>query len=365
MEKYKIIITGGGTGGHVFPAIAIANALKKLNQQNEILFVGAEGKLEMQKVPEAGYEIIGLPVRGLKRKLTFENIKTLINLISSISKAKKIIKSFKPDVVVGVGGYASAPVLHVASKRKIPIVLQEQNSYPGITNKMFAKSASAICVAYEENYKFFPREKTYLTGNPVREDFLNITVGRDEALQHFGLDKNKKTIFITGGSLGAATLNKAVESSLDKLVNENIQVIWQCGKYYYNSIKERIGSRDDFGVLTDFVDRMDMAYTAADLVISRSGAITVSELSILGKAVIFVPSPNVAEDHQTKNAMALVAKNAALMVKDNEAQEKLMDLAINTIKNDELLNSLKINIKNFAKPEAAKEIAQIVMKVVE
>ncbi len=357
----NIIIAGGGTGGHVFPAIAIANAIKKLQPSANIIFIGAEGKLEMTKVPEAGYEITGLPVRGLKRKLTPENIKTLWLLFKSIRITRKIFRSFKPCAVVGVGGYASAPALRTAVVFKVPIILQEQNSYPGVTNRIFAKHAAKICVAYEENLKFFPEYKTVITGNPVRMELIETQITKQQALEHFNLSPEKKTILITGGSLGARTLNQAVLENISLLEEAGVQVIWQTGKYYHNEYAEKAPEKSWLKILP-FIDKMPYAYKAADLVISRAGAITISELSILGKPVIFVPSPNVAEDHQTKNAMALVRRKAALMVKDNEAVEKLIPLAVKTIKDENLLSELSGNIKQFAKPQAAEDIARIVLE---
>ncbi len=359
-EQPKIIITGGGTGGHVFPAIAIADAIKELNPDAQILFIGAEDRFEMKAVPKAGYEIIGLPVRGLKRKLSFENLKTIFLLFKSISRTKKIFRSFKPCAVVGVGGYASAPALRVASLRRIPIILQEQNSFPGITNKVFAKYAYRICVAYEQAFKYFPEGRTVLTGNPVRHEVLNVKVTKDQALKEFGLSTDKKTLLITGGSLGARTLNQSVLEHLEKLSQANIQVIWQTGKYYYDEIISTVQEQDWLKIMP-FIENMVNAYIAADLVIARAGAITISELSVLGKPAIFVPSPNVAEDHQTKNAQALVEKKAALMIKDSQAREKLIPLALKTLSNDELLQELSQNIKSFAKPDAARDIAKIVL----
>ena len=356
----KIIITGGGTGGHVFPAIAIADAIKELEPQAQILFIGAQNRFEMKAVPKAGYEIIGLPVRGLKRKLSFENLKTIYLLFKSIAKTKKIFKDFSPCAVVGVGGYASAPALRVASKRRIPIILQEQNSFPGITNKVFAKYAHRICVAYEQAFKYFPESRTVLTGNPVRREVLNVNVTKEQALKEFGFKPGKKTLLITGGSLGARTLNMSVLEHIEQLSQAGIQVIWQTGKYYYDDILSRVQEQDWLKILP-FIENMVHAYVAADLVIARAGAITISELSVLGKPAIFVPSPNVAEDHQTKNAQALVEKRAALMVKDLQARQKLIPLALKTIGNDQLLKELSHNIKQFARPEAAGQIAQIVL----
>ncbi len=359
-----IIIAGGGTGGHVFPAIAIANAIKELEPQAKILFIGAQDRLEMEKVPQAGYEIVGLPVKGLKRSLSAENIKTLFLLIKAINQTKKIFKSFAPDVVVGVGGYASAPALHVARKKNIPIVLQEQNSFPGVTNRIFGAHARKICAAYTEVYKYFPEEKVVITGNPVRKDITEINISRTQALEYFNLTDDRRTLLITGGSLGARTLNNAVGKYLDMAEKAGINLIWQTGKYYYQQIAEKISPAPWLKIMP-FIDNMPYAYTAADLVISRAGAITISELSILGKAVIFVPSPNVAEDHQTKNAMALVKHHAAYMVPDKEAEQTLMPKAIDLIRNMEELNTLSQNIKKFARPNATEEIAKIVLNQIQ
>ncbi len=361
-QQPKIIIAGGGTGGHVFPAIAIANAIKKLEPQAEILFIGAQDRLEMQKVPEAGYKIIGLPVKGLKRGLSLQNAKTIYLLFKSINQTRRIFKQFSPDVVVGVGGYASAPALHIASRKSIPIVLQEQNSFPGITNRIFSKHALKICAAYEEVKKYLPADKVVITGNPVMESIADININREEALGHFGLDIQKKTLLITGGSLGARQLNNAILNHLDKLRETQINVIWQTGKYYYDEISTLVKPEPWLKILP-FIDKMPYAYAAADVVIARAGAITISELSIMGKAVIFVPSPNVAEDHQTKNAQALVEKKAALMIKDNEAPEKLIPTAINLLLDDEKTEKLKQNIRKFAKPHAAKDIAKIILAI--
>ncbi len=360
-QKTKIIISGGGTGGHVFPAIAIANALKKIQTDAEILFIGAQDRLEMQKVPEAGYQIIGLPVKGLKRKLNLENIKTLYLLFKSINRAKKIFRQFNPDVVVGVGGYASAPALHIASKKDVPIVLQEQNSLPGITNRIFGKHAQKICAAYEEVKKYLPADKVVITGNPVMDSIIKVDISRQQALSHFDLDPGRKTLLITGGSLGARQLNTAVMNNLGRLRETEINLIWQTGKFYYQDIIKQVKPEPWLKILP-FIDKMPYAYRAADVVVARAGAITISELSIMGKAVIFVPSPNVAEDHQTKNAKALVDKGAALMIKDNEAPEKLIPLAIELMLDNNRIKSLEQNIKKFARPEAAQNIAQIILQ---
>ena len=324
MSLKKLIISGGGTGGHIFPAVAIANKVKEKYPEAEILFVGAEGKMEMEKVPKAGYEIVGLPIRGLQRKLTLKNLSVPFKLLASLSKAKKIIKNFQPDIAVGVGGYASAATLRVASKQKIPTLIQEQNSYPGITNKWLSKRARTICVAYDNLERFFPKEKIVKTGNPVRSEVVQIEGKKEEAFKHFGLDPVKKTVLVIGGSLGARTLNDSFKKDIQQLLEKDVQVIWQCGKFYFESLKlevEKLSSQNIY--LSDFIYKMDLAYAAADLVVSRAGALSVSELCLVGKPTILVPSPNVSEDHQTKNAMALVDNRAAVLVKDIEAREKL------------------------------------------
>ncbi len=359
-KEPKIIIAGGGTGGHVFPAIAIANAIKTLEPQAHILFIGAQDRLEMQKVPEAGYEIIGLPVKGLRREFSLQNLKTIYLLFSSISRTKRIFKKLRPDVVVGVGGYASAPALHVASHKKIPIILQEQNSFPGITNRIYGKHAKKICAAYEEVKKYLSEDKVIITGNPVMEDIINTNIDRSEALKHFGLSPERKTLLVTGGSLGARQLNNSVIKNLDMLRETEINLLWQTGKYYYNNIAQEIKPQPWLKIMP-FIDKMPLAYKAADVIIARAGAITISELSIMGKAVIFVPSPNVAEDHQKKNALALVNKNAALMVEDSQAIEQLIPTAIQLMLDNEKIARLEENIKQFAKPEAAKDIAKIIL----
>lgn len=363
-KNIKVIITGGGTGGHVFPAISIADTLKKEIPDVDILFIGADNRLETSAVPKAGYKFKGLPIRGLTRKISFSVFDTLFRLVKSINIAKKIVKDFAPDIVVGVGGYASAAVMYVANKRGIPTLIQEQNSFPGITNKKLALKASAICVAYEGMEKFFPANKIYLTGNPVRN--LNTDVSKNEALQFFGLQADKKCIFVTGGSLGAKTINQSIVAYFDKIAESEIQLIWQTGKAYFEEIQkiyEQKGKPANVHI-TNFIDRMDLAYKAADLIISRAGAITISEIALLGKPAIFVPSPNVAEDHQTKNAQALVKINAAEMIKDIDAQQKLMPVAFDLIKDSEKLKMLSQNILNYAKPNAAMEIIKIIKNTI-
>jgi UDP-N-acetylglucosamine--N-acetylmuramyl-(pentapeptide) pyrophosphoryl-undecaprenol N-acetylglucosamine transferase len=365
MKPPKIIISGGGTGGHVFPAIAIANAIKAKQSDAEILFVGALGKIEMEKVPQAGYEIIGLDIKGLQRKISFDNLKFPIRLLKSLWKSSSILKSFKADVAVGVGGYASGPLLYMASRNNIPYVIQEQNSYPGITNKLLAKKASKICVAYEGMDQFFPANTLMYTGNPVRAELLDIQALRVHAIEHFGLDVNKKTIFITGGSLGARTLNESVLNFVQEINSSDVQLIWQTGRFYYSTIVENAKEKFSEGVkIFEFISSMDMAYAAADLIIARAGAGTISELCLVGKPVVLVPSPNVAEDHQTKNAMALVKNNAAVLVKDANAKQELIPKALELLKNKEQLESLSAEIKKLAMPNAADIIADEVLKLV-
>ena len=361
----KVIISGGGTGGHIFPALSIANALKRLDKDIEILFVGAEGKMEMEKVPEAGYKIVGLPVRGLQRKLTLSNLKVLWNLWRSLKKAKRVVQEFKPDVVVGVGGYASGPIGKVAANAGIPLVLQEQNSYAGVTNKLLAKKAAKICVAYEGMERFFPKEKIIFTGNPVRKDLLNAANERAEGIAFYGLDANKKTVLITGGSLGAGSINKAMVRWLEKIAGwKNVQVIWQCGSYYHKELEEQLKGRMPENVkFMPFLKRMDLAYACADLVVARAGAGTISELCLLGKAAVLVPSPNVAEDHQSENAMALVNKQAAVMVKDAEVVERLGEVMERLLQDDGERKSLSDHILTLAMKNSDEVIAREILKI--
>lgn len=367
MKNPKIIISGGGTGGHIFPAVSIANALKKLQPETEILFVGAEDRMEMQRIPQAGYEIVGLPVKGLIRPLwSLRNIGILMDFLKSKRMVKKIIKEFKPDVAVGVGGYASAATLNAAYDMGIPCLIQEQNSFAGLTNKTLAKKASKICVAYEGMERFFPAERILLTGNPVRQNLVNPTLNKERALSEFGFSPNKPTILIIGGSLGARTLNNSVLNSLEMIRSSHIQFIWQTGSYYKEHIAQQL---EKFGkpaniYVTDFIRSMDLAYKAADLVISRAGASSISELCILGKPSILVPSPNVAEDHQTHNAMALVNKDAALIIKDCEAEEKLIASAIGTVKDANLLHVLGENALGMALLDSDIKIAEEVLKLI-
>ena len=364
-KNIRIIISGGGTGGHIFPAVSIANAIKEQHPEAEILFVGAEGRMEMQRVPAAGYKIIGLPVAGFDRKHLLKNISVLIKLMKSQIKARRIIKEFKPDAAVGVGGYASGPTLKVAGSMGIPTLIQEQNSYAGVTNKLLAKKACKICVAYEGMERFFDKEKIILTGNPVRQNLLNQQMSREDAIRSFNLDPTKKTVLIVGGSLGARTINNCVLNGLDQIRQSGVQFIWQTGKFYINEAKEKVGQAENYPMLhtTDFITDMAAAYSAADLVISRAGAGSISEFCLLGKPVILVPSPNVAEDHQTKNALALVAKDAALYIKDAEASEKLLKTAIETVQQPETLKKLSTNIAKLAFKDSANTIAEEVWKL--
>lgn len=366
MEKeLRVIISGGGTGGHIFPAISIANAIKARYPEAKILFVGAQGRMEMQRVPQAGYDIKGLPIQGFDRKNLLKNIKVLFMIWKSQRMAKQIIREFQPMVAVGVGGYASGPTLNKAASMGIPCLIQEQNSYAGVTNKLLAKKAEVICVAYEGMDRFFPAEKIIITGNPVRQQLLDCKLSKEEALKSFGLDPQKKTILIVGGSLGARTVNESVLQHLDEIRSSNVQIIWQTGKYYYSEMLKQLNNHTDVPTLkpTDFIADMGAAYKAADLVISRAGASSISEFCLLGTPVILVPSPNVAEDHQTKNAMALVDKDAALYVKDAEAREKVIALALQTVNDDARLASLSTNILKLALPDSAEIIANEVIRL--
>lgn len=363
----RIIISGGGTGGHIFPAISIANAIKELRPDTDILFVGAEGRMEMHRVPAAGYTIKGLPVAGFDRKNLLKNIPVLIKLFKSQRLARKIVKDFRPHAAVGVGGYASGPTLKVAGNMGIPTLLQEQNSYAGVTNKLLAKQAKKICVAYDGMERFFDKEKIILTGNPVRQGLLNHSGTQEEAISTFNLDPKKKTILILGGSLGARTINECLMSNLDKIKNSGVQFIWQTGRIYIDEVRKAVAQAGEIPMLhvTDFISDMATAYRAADLVISRAGAGSISEFCLLQKPVILVPSPNVAEDHQTKNALALVNKNAALYIKDVEAKETLLDKAIQAVKQPELLKNLSKNIAELAFTDSANVIAKEVIKLAE
>ena len=365
MEKeLRVIISGGGTGGHIFPAVSIANAVKALRPDAKILFVGALGRMEMQRVPAAGYEIKGLPICGFDRKNLLKNFKVLYKIWKSQRMAKQIIKDFRPQVAVGVGGYASGPTLNKAAAMGIPCLIQEQNSYAGVTNKLLAKKAEKICVAYEGMERFFPAEKIILTGNPVRQALLDTTVSHEEAVKSFGLDPTKKTILLVGGSLGAKTINDSVLQHLDLVKSSNVQFIWQTGKYYSAAIAEQLKGQDIPNLkVTDFISDMGAAYKAADLVISRAGASSISEFCLIGKPVILVPSPNVAEDHQTKNALALSTRDAAIYVKDAEAPATLLELALKTVNDDAKLKSLSENVLKLALPNSAEIIAKEVIKL--
>ena len=362
MKALRVIISGGGTGGHIFPALSIANRLKEINPDTEILFVGAEGRMEMEKVPAAGYRIIGLPVAGLQRKLTLSNLSLPFKIIKSLDMAGKILDEFRPDIAVGVGGYASAPLLWCASRKKIPTLIQEQNGFAGLTNKILGKRVGKICVAYEGMEKFFPAGKIVMTGNPIRSEIIPATQAmKEEAVRYYGLDPEKKHIFIVGGSLGSRTLNESVKKWITDGCpgGEDVEVLWQCGKYYKESVDRfaaEAGDRMRFIHYSDFIRRMDLAYAMADVVISRSGASSVSELCAAGKAVIFVPSPNVAEDHQTHNAMALVKKDAAMIVTDAEAPEKLMKTACGLLENVAKRKMMEKNISSLARRDAADRI---------
>lgn len=368
-KELRFILSGGGTGGHIYPAIAIANELKARYPQARFLFVGAKDRMEMQKVPKAGYEIKGLWISGLQRSLSLKNLSFPLKLIDSLMRSKKIIKAFQPDVVIGTGGYASAPLLRAASGKGIPCLIQEQNSYAGIANKWLAGRAKTICVAYNGMERFFSKQKIVFTGNPVRQDIANSQTNREKAIAHFGLDKNKKTLLVLGGSLGARRINELIESSLRFIKDCNVQVVWQCGSFYFEMYKRHNNSPSFGGVgediqVHDFIYQMDLAYAAADVVISRAGALSVSELCIVGKPVIFIPSPNVAEDHQRKNAIAVVEENAAIMIEEKELDvhfESEFRLLINS---EDRQSELSKNIKKLAKPNAAKAIADEVAKLI-
>ncbi len=360
----KVIISGGGTGGHIYPAIAIANALKQKIKDVEILFIGAKDRMEMEKVPAAGYKIKGLWISGLQRRLTAKNLLFPIKVISSLFQAKKIIDDFKPDVVIGVGGYASGPTLRAATYKGIPTLIQEQNSFPGITNRMLASKVTKICVAYEGMEKFFPKDKIILTGNPVRQNILDMTIDRKQAADFFGIDATKKTVLVIGGSLGARTINENIQEMIQNFVDADIQLIWQTGKYYFQIAQMSTYKSETKGIkVYDFIDKMNYAYTVADVIISRAGAIAISELCIVGKPVILIPSPNVAEDHQTKNAMALVDKNAAILVKDNVAQNNLNKELFNLLSNNDLQDGLSSNIKKMAYLDATEKIVDVVISI--
>ncbi len=361
----KIIISGGGTGGHIFPAIAIANALKSISPNCEILFVGAEGRMEMEKVPAAGYKIVGLHISGIQRGSVLKNLGLPFKVVASVRKAMKLIDDFKPNAVVGVGGYASGPLLYAASLKGIPYLIQEQNSYAGITNKFLGKKASTICVAFDGMDQFFPADKILKTGNPVRTSVVDIKDKHHAGAELLKLNPLKKTILITGGSLGAGTLNKSIEKHINEFIKEDVQIIWQTGKFYYNGIVERLGINFHPNVrILEFLNKMDLAYAAADLIISRAGAGTIAELCLIGKPVILVPSPNVAEDHQTKNALALVKNDAAVMVNDHTAEDGLVKEALQLLANKERCEKLGENIRKMALQDADIIIAEEVLKLI-
>lgn len=365
-KELRVIISGGGTGGHIFPAVSIANAIKTQRPDAKILFVGAIGRMEMQRVPAAGYEIKGLPICGFDRKNLLKNIKVLYKIWKSQRMAKQIIREFKPQVAVGVGGYASGPTLNKAAAMGIPCLIQEQNSYAGVTNKLLAKKAEKICVAYEGMERFFPAKKIILTGNPVRQALLDASISREDAIKTQALDPAKKTILLVGGSLGARTINESVLQHLDLVRSSNVQFIWQTGKYYSAEIAKHLQGMEIPNLkVTDFITDMGVAYRAADLVISRAGASSISEFCLIGKPVILVPSPNVAEDHQTKNALALSTKDAAIYVKDSEAPSTLLELAVKTVNDEARLKSLSENILKLALPDSAKIIADEVIRLAE
>lgn len=358
-----MLISGGGTGGHIFPALSIAGEIKRKLPDTEILFVGALGRMEMERVPAAGFKIVGLPVCGFVRKNLFKNFSVVARLMKSLSMASRIVKEFKPDVAVGVGGYASGPTLWSAAKRGVPTLIQEQNSYAGVTNKLLGSRVDAVCVAYEGMERFFPEEKITVTGNPVRRELLNTEVSREEAVEFFGLDKDKKTILVVGGSLGARTINDSVKGVLGNLP-EDVQLIWQSGKFYDSEVKAAIAEKGSAGVYQSaFIQKMDMAYKAADLVISRAGAGSISELALLGKPSILVPSPNVVEDHQTKNALALTSRGAALLVKDADAVKNLMDTALSLVTDAQELESIGKKVSELAFRDAASTIADMVIEL--
>jgi UDP-N-acetylglucosamine--N-acetylmuramyl-(pentapeptide) pyrophosphoryl-undecaprenol N-acetylglucosamine transferase len=363
-QAKRIIISGGGTGGHIFPAIAIANALKKLDPATEILFVGALGRMEMDKVPAAGYKIIGLNIQGIQRKSVWKNLLFPVKLFNSVNKALQIIKDFKPDAAVGVGGYASGPLLYAASLKGIPYLIQEQNSYAGITNKWLGKKAEKICVAFDGMEQFFPAAKILKTGNPIRKESVDVAGKKMQALENYKLSTEKKTIMVTGGSLGARTLNNSVLAALDEIVKADVQLIWQTGKVYYKTIIEQLGGNYHPNIkIMEFVNRMDLAYAAADVIISRAGAGTIAELCVVKKPVILVPSPNVAEDHQTKNALALVNEQAAIFVADRDAEAKLITKALELLNDKQLQKKLSDNIGKMALPNADEVIAKEVIQI--
>jgi UDP-N-acetylglucosamine--N-acetylmuramyl-(pentapeptide) pyrophosphoryl-undecaprenol N-acetylglucosamine transferase len=364
-SPYRLIISGGGTGGHIFPAVAIANAFRERHPDADILFVGAQGKMEMTRVPEAGYKIVGLWISGLQRRLTLTNLLFPLKVLVSLMKARRIVKDFKPHAVIGTGGFASSPVMLAATRLGVPSLIQEQNSYAGLANKQVAGKVSKVCVAYAGMEKYFPAAKIVFTGNPVRKDILTVATKRDKALSHFGFDGRIRTLLIIGGSLGARTINESILHGIEKLIDAGVQVIWQTGKGYYETYKAQLGKYDLRKIrVHDFVREMDLAYAAADVVVSRSGALSVSELCVAGKASILVPSPNVAEDHQTKNALALSEQDAAILISDKDAAVTLVETALKLLFDEQRAARLRANISRLAKPDATADIVQQIEKLI-
>ena len=362
----KIIFSGGGTGGHIYPAIAVANQIKEWHPEAEILFVGAEGKMEMSKVPQAGFKIIGLWISGFQRRLTLANLLFPIKVIISVLKSSKILKSFKPQVVAGFGGYASSPIMLAATWQGVATLIQEQNSYAGVANKAVASKVQKICVAYEDMDRYFPQSKIVFTGNPVRKDIFEIEGKAEEAVKYFSIKKGKSTILVLGGSLGARTINESIIVNIQKLLDSEVQVLWQTGKLYFKEMNERMVGYDDDNIrVLEFIERMDLAYAVADIIVSRAGALSISELCLIRKPVIFVPSPNVAEDHQTKNAKALSNRGGALIVEDKNAVEELIDVALKLLEDTDKRTELSTNIGLMAKPKATEEIAKEILKLAE
>ena len=364
-RPYRIIISGGGTGGHIYPAIAIANELKEMHPDIDVLFVGAQGRMEMQKIPEAGFRIIGLPISGIQRSLSVRNLKFPFKLLASLWRSRKILKEFNPDVAVGVGGFASGPLLYMATRKNIPTLIQEQNSYAGLTNKLLAKKVDVICVAYENLEKYFPHQKIILTGNPVREDIERAGTKVDQAVEFFSFSKQLKTILVVGGSLGARNINDSIYTHIQEIIDADIQLVWQTGAIYFDEFQSKMENHPKKRIrIFKFLKEMDLAYAMADLVISRAGAIAISELCIVRKPVIFVPSANVAEDHQTKNAQALVETEAALTIPDSQAKDRLVKEALELLDQNDMLEKLANNIGKLARPDAGKVIAGEILKLV-
>ena len=360
MRPYNFIISGGGTGGHIYPAVAIANELKLRYPDANFLFVGANDRMEMEKIPQSGYQIKGLWISGLQRSFSLDNLLFPFKLISSLWESKKIVKSFKPDLAIGTGGYASAPLLKIASSKGIPCVIQEQNSYAGLTNKWLSKNVKKICVAYEQMERYFPADKLCFTGNPVRQDLIDISDKKEQAISHFNLDNTKKTVLILGGSLGAQRINRLISNHLNYFLKLDVQILWQCGSYYYEIYR---GIKNDFVQVHSFLNRMDLAYAASDYIISRAGALSVSELCLVGKPVIFIPSPNVSEDHQTKNATSISAKNAAILIKEEDLEKQFKKQFNQLVNSENLQSELSKNIKSLAKPNATKDIVEEIEKL--